>query len=268
MHMVPDHNENLSKAIRMVGEAAKKGANIVCLPELFCSRYFPQHESSQEKPQVIPNLVTRTLSEAAQENGIVLVGGSIYEKAGNKAYNTCLIFNEKGKPLGKYRKIHVPQDPSFFEQDYFSHGTRFGVFKTKYARLGSLICFDQWYPEAARIERLKGAEIIFYPTAIGWVKGIEPIEGDWHEAWEKVQVGHAIANSVIVAAVNRVGTEEDMTFWGGSFVSDQFGKILVRGDDKEGVYIAKCDLSLGKNVEEGWHLLKNRKPSVYGLLTK
>ncbi len=268
MAMVADHDKNLSKAVRMVGEAAKKGANIVCLPELFYSRYFPQHDSSEEKPLSIPNVVTRALSDVARENELILVGGSIYEKAGNKAYNTCVIFDEEGKLIGKYRKVHVPQDPSFFEQDFFSHGNRFGVFKTKHARIGSLICFDQWYPEAARIERLKGADIIFYPTAIGWVKGVEPVEGDWHEAWEKVQVGHAISNSVIVAAVNRVGTEENMTFWGGSFVCDQFGKILVRGNDKEGVLIAECDLSLGKNVEEGWRFLKNRKPSVYGQLTK
>jgi predicted amidohydrolase len=268
MRMVADHDKNLSKAIGMIEEAAEKGSQIVCLPELFCSRYFPKHEASEEAPEPIPGLVTRTLSKAARGNGVILVGGSIYEKVGKKAYNTSVVFDERGKLLGKYRKVHVPQDPSFFEQNYFSKGNQFSVFKTKYARIGSLICFDQWYPEAARIEKLKGAEIIFYPTAIGWVKGIEPVEGDWHEAWEKVQVGHAISNSVIVASANRVGREEDMIFWGGSFVCDQFGKILVRANDKEGVFIAKCDLSLGKNVEEGWGFLRNRKTSTYGPLAK
>ena len=140
------------------------------------------------------------------------------------------------------------------------------MFDTKYGKIGVLICFDQWYPEAARIIKLLGADIIFYPTAIGWVKGIEPVEGNWQEAWENVQRGHAISNSIVVAAVNRVGREKDMTFWGGSFIYDQFGKPLIRADDSEGVFLASCDFSLARSIEEGWGFLRNRKPNTYSRL--
>ncbi|HME18871.1 MAG TPA: nitrilase-related carbon-nitrogen hydrolase, partial [Nitrososphaerales archaeon] len=141
------------------------------------------------------------------------------------------------------------------------------VIPTSCGRVGTLICFDQWYPEAARINRLKGAQILFYPTAIGWVEGIEPVEGDWKRAWESVQVGHAVSNSIVVSAVNRVGTEGKTTFWGGSFVCDQFGKVLLRAGDEEGVFVADCDLGLGEAVEEGWGFLRNRVKGTYGPLT-
>ena len=153
------------------------------------------------------------------------------------------MFDEHGNELGRYRKVHIPQDPGFYEQDYFTPGTEYKVFETRYGKIAVLICFDQWYPEPARVCKLLGAQILFYPTAIGTVKGIEQVEGGWQEAWEAVQRGHAIANSVVVAAVNRVGAEKDMRFWGGSFVYDQFGKLLVRGDAKERVLMASCDLS-------------------------
>jgi predicted amidohydrolase len=268
MKMEEDREANIAKASGMVSSAAAQGAKIVCLPELFDSLYFPQHERSEATPETVPGDTTRALSRIARENDVVLVGGSIFEKSGRKSYNTSVVFDERGRILGKYRKVHVPNDPSFYEQNYFSPGTDFKVFKTKHARVAPLICFDQWYPEPARIERLNGAEIIFYPTAIGLVKGIEQTEGDWHEAWESIQRGHAIANSVIVAAVNRVGTEGEMTFWGGSFVCDQFGKILFRADDKEGAFVVDCDLQLSKNVEDGWHFLRNRKPRTYSRLVK
>ena len=263
MKMARSRSENLAKAIRMVGEAASKGAQIVCLPELFAWQYFPQEKKSDEKPIRMSDEVTRSLSGAAKDNQVVLVGGSVYERSGHKAYNTTLLFDESGKILGKYRKVHVPQDQSFYEQNYFTRGSRFRVFNTKYCKVGLLICFDQWYPEAARIEKLMGADIIFYPTAIGWVKGIDPVEGNWKKAWEDVQIGHAISNSIIVAAVNRVGVEREMTFWGGSFVSDQFGKVLVRGGNKEGIFVGECDLCLGKNIENGWGFLRNRSPGSY-----
>ncbi len=195
---------------------------------------------------------------------VALVGGSLYEKApGGRLYNTSPVFDETGRMVGKYRKVQVPQDESFYEKDYFASGTSYGVFKTRAASLGVLICFDQWYPEPARVVKLMGADVLFYPTAIGRVDGIEETEGDWRDAWETVQRGHAIANSMIVAAVNRVGREGRMTFWGGSFVCDQFGKVLARADDKEQIVIASCDLNLGKQVEEGWGFLRNRKPATY-----
>jgi predicted amidohydrolase len=263
MKMVGDRQKNLSKACRMVGTAAREGAQIVCLPELFDVPYFPQDETSSIEPEKIPNDATVALSEAARENGVVLVGGSLYEKHGGKSYNTAVVFDELGDTLGAYRKVHIPQDPGFYEQDYFTPGRGYSVFDTKYGKIGVLICFDQWYPEAARANKLLGADFLFYPTAIGTVKGIEQSEGDWQDAWETVQRGHAIANSVVVAAVNRVGVEKDTTFWGGSFVCDQFGKLLGRAGKREQVLVVTCDVELGRDVERGWGFLRNRRPLTY-----
>jgi agmatine deiminase len=263
MSMSEDRQKNIERAVSLVGEAATRGAKVVCLPELFAWRYFPTTRRSPERPETIPGPVSRALSESARTNGVTLVGGSIFERSGRSRYNTCLVFDENGKTISKYRKIHIPQDEHYFEQDYFNPGQRYAVAKTPWGNLGTLICFDQWYPEAARIERLMGAELLFYPTAIGWVKGIEPEEGDWKKAWEAVQVGHAISNSVVVCAVNRVGTEGVTTFWGGSFVCDQFGKVLFRAGDKPGVFTVDCDLGLGDAVEEGWGFFRNRKPESY-----
>ncbi|MGI0078908.1 MAG: carbon-nitrogen hydrolase [Nitrososphaerales archaeon] len=268
LSMSVDQSENLNKAERLITRAAKKGAQIVCLPELFNSLYFPREEKSKPMAEPIPGPTTKMLSRVSRENKVVLIGGSIYEKAGEKRYNTAVVLDDGGRMLGRYRKVHIPNDPSFYEQEYFDAGNRYQVFETKYGKIGVLICFDQWYPEPARILKLMGADIIFYPTTIGWVKGIEPVEGDWHEAWESVQRGHAISNSVVVAAVNRVGREKEMTFWGGSFLCDQFGTVLSRGDEREGVSISTCDFSLGKNIEEGWGFLRNRKPSTYSRLSK
>ena len=264
MAMEDDREANVSKAVAMVGEASDRGASIVCLPELFAYRYFPQEKGAEVSPEPVPGPTARRLSEAARESKVTLVGGSVYEKApGGRLYNTSVVFDERGRMLGKYRKVQVPQDESFYEKDYFSSGSAYSVFETPSAKIGVLICFDQWYPEPARVNRLMGAEVLFYPTAIGRVDGIEETEGDWKEAWEAVQRGHAIANSMIVAAANRVGREGRMSFWGGSFVCDQFGKVLARADDREQVLVASCDLELGRQVEEGWGFLRNRKPATY-----
>jgi predicted amidohydrolase len=264
MAMGDDQAANVSKALDMAGEASRRGASIVCLPELFPYRYFPQAQASSVLPEAIPGPTTKRLAEAARTLGVTLVGGSLYERApGGRLYNTSVVFDRRGRMLGRYRKVQVPEDEGFYEKDYFSSGSSYSVFRTPSYRLGVLICFDQWYPEPARVNKLMGAEILFYPTAIGRVDGIEEAEGDWHEAWEAVQRGHAISNSMVVAAVNRVGKEGRTTFWGGSFVCDQFGKIIARADDKEQVLIAKCDLGLGQRVEEGWGFLRNRKPSTY-----
>jgi len=264
MAMEDDPEANTSKAVEMIGEASRKGASIVCLPELFTSRYFPQEKGAKPRAEPVPGPTTRRLSEAARDSGVALVGGSVYEKARTgRYYNTSVVFDESGRMLGKYRKVQVPQDESFYEKDYFSSGDSYSVFKTAKAKVGVLICFDQWYPEPARVNKLMGAEVLFYPTALGRVDGIEETEGNWKEAWEVVQRGHAIANSMVVAAVNRVGREERMSFWGGSFVCDQFGTVLARADDKEQVLIATCNLELGRQVEEGWGFLRNRKPATY-----
>jgi len=267
MRMGPNRNENLAKAIRLIGRASSQGADVVCLPELFTSPYFPQYESGSELPEPVPGPTSRALSRAAASSKVVLVGGSLFEKSGRNKYNTSLVFDNRGGLIGKYRKVHVPNDSHYYERNYFTPGTGYGVFKTRFGKLAPLICFDQWYPEAARICRLRGAKILFYPTAIGLVEGIEQVEGDWREAWEAVQRGHAIANSVVVCAVNRVGAEGDMIFWGGSFVCDQFGKMVFRAGAREGTFVATCDLSLGDQVEEGWGFVSGRKPATYRTLT-
>jgi agmatine deiminase len=268
MSMSDSQDDNLKKAQKMVEEAARAGAEVVCLPELFAWRYFPTQRRSKQAPEKVPGPASRALSDSARSNGVVLVGGSIYEESGKKRYNTCLVFDEHGNVVSKYRKVHIPQDEHYFEQDYFDPGNRYAVAKTTSGNLGTLICFDQWYPEAARIEKLMGADAIFYPTAIGWVKGIEPVEGDWKRAWEAVQIGHAVANSVVVCAVNRVGTEGVTTFWGGSFICDQFGRVLLRAGGEEGVYTAEVDLGLGKLVEEGWGFMRNRRKGTYSTISK
>ena len=268
MSMSEDPRSNLEKALSLVEEAARRGADVVCLPELFSTRYFPSARGAGAQPEPIPGRTSRALSDAARRGKVVLVGGSIYEADGRSRYNTCLVFDGGGKVVSMYRKVHIPQDEHYYEQDYFSSGKGYAVAKTPKGEFGTLICFDQWYPEAARVNRLMGADAIFYPTAIGWVKGVEPVEGDWKRAWEAVQVGHAIANSVVVCAVNRVGTEGDTTFWGGSFVCDQFGKVLFRAGEEEGAFTVDCDLGLGRTVEEGWGFMRNRQKSTYGRVAK
>jgi len=267
MKMSPSREENVRRALGGVEEAAGKGADVVCLPELFAARYFPATQDSSQEPEPIPGPTSRALSDCARRTGVVLVGGSIYENKGRARYNTCLVFGKDGRVLSKYRKVHIPQDEHYYEQDYFTSGLKYAVANTEAGRIRTLICFDQWYPEAARVARLMGADMLFYPTAIGWVRGIEPTEGDWKEAWETVQVGHAIANSILVCAVNRVGTEGATTFWGGSFVCDQFGKVLFRAGDKPGVFTVDVDLGLGSTVEDGWGFLRNRKPGSYSKIT-
>ena len=267
MSMSEDQTANLRTALTGVNEAAGRGADIVCLPELFTVRYFPTKRHSQQQPEPIPGRTSRALSECARRNSVILVGGSIYERSGRLRYNTSLLFDRGGRTISKYRKVHIPQDEHYYEQDYFSPGRKYSVARTEAGTIGTLICFDQWYPEAARVNRLMGAEMLFYPTAIGWVRGIEPTEGDWKQAWEAVQVGHAVANSVVVCAVNRVGTEGATTFWGGSFVCNQFGRIVSRAEDKPGVFLADVDLDLGRTVEEGWGFLRNRKARSYSRIT-
>jgi agmatine deiminase len=254
---------NVRKGVSMVEEAARLGADIVCLPELFAWRYFPSRRNARVTPEPIPGPTSRALSEAAKKAHVVVVGGSIYESAGARRFNTCVVFNEEGTMISKYRKIHIPQDEHYYEKDYFSPGKKYQVAKTKIGSIGTLVCFDQWYPEPARVVKLMGADILFYPTAIGWVKGIEQVEGDWKHAWEAVQEGHAISNSMVVCVVNRVGVEGVTRFWGGSFICDQFGKVLFRAGDEEGAWVVKCDLGLSNEVEEGWGFLRNRAKDTY-----
>lgn len=269
MSMAADAPENRRRALEGIRTAAQKGAKIICLPELFTAPYFPQDEKADAEAyaETIPGETMAQLSKAAKENKAVVIAGSIYERDGKRFYNTSAVFDETGKMLGAYRKTHIPHDPLFYEQDYFSPGdSGYKVFDTRYGRIAVLICYDQWFPEAARIVSLMGADMVFYPTAIGTVDGVEQSEGNWQDAWETVQRGHAIANGVVVAAVNRAGREKSMRFWGGSFVSSQFGTVLKRGSDRAEVVIAEVDLSLGKEVREGWRFFYNRRPETYSRL--
>ncbi len=265
--------ENLRKAEGMIAQAARKGAEIVCLPELFAAPYFAQKERAREEAEkyaeAIPGKTTEALSEAARRHGVALVGGSIYEKAGGKRYNTSVVFNENGKMLGKYRKAHIPHDECFFEADYFEEGnTGFPVFKAGNCHIAPLICYDQWFPEAARSVALMGADIIFYPTAIATIHGVEQAEGSWQGAWENVMRGHAIANGIAVAAANRCGTEGRMDFWGGSFACDAFGKTIARAGGSEEVLVAEVDLGHSEMVRKGWKFLEKRRPGQYGRITQ
>lgn len=270
MKTSPDPAANLEKAVKMTVAAAGRGARIICLPELFRTPYFPQQRKAAAKnyAETISGKTTRVMSAFAKQLGAVLIV-PIYEKTKTgKYYNTAVVFETTGRMLGIYRKVHIPHDPGFYEKNYFTEGNKgYKVFKTKFANLAVLICYDQWYPEAARAVRLAGAEIIFYPTAIGDLIGRRPREGDWHEAWELIQRSHAIANSICVASVNRVGIEGKTRFWGQSFVADAFGKILKRASQvKEEIIVVPVDLGLNQSVSEGWGFLRNRRPETYKTL--
>ncbi|MCL5948859.1 MAG: carbon-nitrogen hydrolase [Candidatus Bathyarchaeota archaeon] len=264
--------ENMEKTAEKIEEAAKKGAQIICLQELYRTRYFPQQKNLdvQGLAETIPGESTKLFSELAKKHKVVIIA-PLFERGQNgKFYNSAVVINSNGEIMGTYRKAHIPYDPYFYEKDYFEAGdSNYKVFETNFARIGVLICYDQWFPEPARINALKGAEIIFYPTAIGYVKGYTSEDGDWHDAWKTVQRAHAIANGIHVAAVNRVGEEGELEFWGGSFVCDSFGKVVAEASTtKEEVLIATVDLSKNEKIQEGWGFLRNRRPDTYNPLTK
>ena len=262
--------DNMKKTLEKIKEAAAKGAQVVCLQELYRTKYFPQEEKHDvsKLAETVPGESTKAFSALAKEEKIVIIA-PLFEKAPNgKYYNSAVVIDSNGKISGSYRKMHIPQDPLFYEKNYFEEGDQgYLVHKTKYANIGVLICYDQWFPEAARINALKRAEIIFYPTAIGYIKGHNSSDGDWHEAWKTVQRAHAIENGVHVAAVNRVGEEGQLEFWGGSFVCDSFGKVLGEASyTTEEVLIVNVDLNKNKQIQEGWGFLKNRRPETYNSL--
>jgi len=266
-----DIDLNLKRALELVREAADRGAQIVCLPELYRSRYFPQRDRDDQNASMaldlaesIPGPSTEAFSALARELQIVIIV-PIFEKDVSGYYNSAAVIDADGTLLPTYRKVHIPHDPLFYERSYFEPGEEIRVYNTRYARFATLICFDQWFPEAARVAALGGAQIIFYPTAIGWISGEErPEEGDWHDAWQTVQRGHAIANSVCVAAANRVGREDELIFWGGSFVSDSFGRIIAEASSiSEEVLVVTLDLAKNDAVREGWGFFRSRRPDLY-----
>ena len=266
-----DMDLNLKRALQLVREAAEKGAQIVCLPELYRTRYFPQRDRDVKEisggsslAESIPGPSTQAFSALARELQIVIIV-PLFEKDPSGYFNSAVVIDADGSLLPTYRKVHIPHDPLFYERSYFDPGEEIQVYDTRYARIAALICFDQWFPEAARVAALGGAQIIFYPTAIGWIRGEEtPVEGDWHDAWQTVQRGHAIANSVCVAAVNRVGCEDGLIFWGGSFFCDSFGKVIAEASrSSEEVLVVSVDLAGNEAVREGWGFFRCRRPDVY-----
>jgi agmatine deiminase len=266
-----NQNANLKKTAAKIEEVAKKGAKIICLQELYKTIYFPQYEKGNKDSYVeeIDGPSVKAFSKIAKKFRAVIIV-PLYEKLKGKYFNSVVVIDEKGKLLPTYHKIHIPHDPLFYEKNYFEEGD-FGyrVYKTKYATFATLICFDQWFPEAARAVSLLGAEIIFYPTAIGYIRGYKSDDGDWHDSWETIQRSHAIANAVHVAAVNRVGIEDGLNFWGQSFVCDSFGQVIKRASDKKDeVVVAKIDLGKNKQIQDSWGFFRNRRPDTYFHLTK
>jgi predicted amidohydrolase len=262
--------DNLARAVRLVGEAAARGAGLVVLPELFPGPYFcqrPDDRAAFGQAEPVPGPTTAALSAAARRHGVVLVGGSVFERADDgRFYNTASVFDGQGRLLGSYRKTHIPEDALYHEQHYFAPGdTGVRVFDTAAGKVAPLICYDQWYPEAARLAALQGAEVLVYPTAIGLIDEAveENITGDWEQMWRNAQVGHAAVNNVFVAAVNRVGREGSITFWGGSFVAGPAGEVLGRAGAGEEVLIAACDLSRVAALQRAWRFLENRRPAAY-----
>ena len=262
-----DIAENMTKIMQKIEEAAHRGAQIICLQELYRTRYFPQKEHMDAVPlaETIPGPSTEAFSKLAKKHGVVIIAPLFEEGLDAKFYNTAAVINADGQILGTYRKIHIPHDPYFYEKDYFAQGKPpYKVFDTAFAKIGVLICYDQWFPEAARINTLAGADIIFYPTAIGYIKDHTSDDGDWHDAWRTVQRAHAITNGVHIAAVNRIGEEGELEFWGGSFVCDSFGTILAEATtNSEEVIVTQLDLAKNKKVQEGWGFLQNRRPDTY-----
>lgn len=261
---------NMQNTISKIKEAASRGAKIVCLQELYRTKYFPTDEKSDATrlAEPIPGPTTDALSDLAKELQITIIA-PIFEVDGQKHYNTAVVIGSDGKIMGTYRKSHIPHDPFFYEKSYFDVGnTGYRIFKTPEVNFGVLICYDQWFPEAARTLALQGADLIFYPSAIGYLEGDTLTQDDWHYSWENIQRSHAIANGIHVASINRVGQEGNIKFWGASFVCDAFGKLIKRASEtEEEVLVAELDISQNKRIQEGWGFLRNRLPSTYGLIS-
>ena len=270
-----DARLNMEKAISGIRDAASKGANIVCLQELFTSLYFCDVEDYEnfKLAEPIPGPSTDILSEVAKELGVVIIASLFEKRAQGLYHNTTAVLDADGTYLGKYRKMHIPDDPAYFEKFYFTPGDLgYKVFKTKFATLGVLICWDQWYPEAARLTALRGAEILFYPTAIGWATSQDVATNEeQYNAWQTIQRSHAVANGVHVVSVNRVGFEQDgaMKFWGGSFVSNPFGSLIVKAThDQEEVIVTELDLSKTDSYRTHWPFMRDRRIDSYGEIVK
>ena len=267
--------ENMQKAISGIKDAAAKGANIVCLQELFTSLYFCDVEDYDnfKLAEKIPGATTDTLGEVAAACNVVVIA-SLFEKRTQGIYhNTTAVIDADGKYLGMYRKMHIPDDPAYYEKFYFTPGDLgYKTFDTKFAKIGVLICWDQWYPEAARLTALQGAEILFYPTAIGWATSQDEATNiEQYNAWQTIQRSHAVANGVHVVSVNRVGLEQNgaMKFWGGSFVSNPFGTLLYKGShDNEETEVVEIDTDATDRYRTHWPFMRDRRIDSYENITK
>jgi N-carbamoylputrescine amidase len=277
MRCSADPEDNLRRASDGLREAARRGANVACLPELFRTPYFCQTEdpANFDLAEPVPGPTTEALGAVARETGMVVVGSVFERRAAGLYHNTAVVFDADGSTRGLYRKMHIPDDPLYFEKYYFTPGdTGFLAVATRFACVGTLVCWDQWFPEAARLTALKGAEVLFYPTAIGWHPAEKAEFGEAQAgAWETVQRAHAIGNGLYVAAVNRVGHEGPagggLEFWGGSFVADPFGRVLARaGRDTEEVLTVRCEHALIEQTRRNWPFFRDRRVDAYGALTQ
>lgn len=269
-----DKQDNIRRYTERVRQLAAEGAQIICLQELFASLYFCDVEDYHNfaYAEVIPDGSTsQHFQSLARELGVVLVCSMFEKRAEGLYHNTTAVFDADGAFLGKYRKMHIPDDPGYYEKFYFTPGDLgYRVFNTKFARIGILICWDQWYPEASRITALKGAEILFYPTAIGWaVDQDEATNDEQYQAWQTIQRSHAVANGVPVVSVNRTGREGDMQFWGGSFVTNAFGRMLWQAPHlEEAAHVQELDLNDSDKYRRHWPYLRDRRIDSYSDITK
>ncbi len=273
-----DPAENFSRSLRSVSEAAEKGAQIICLPELFRSQYFCQSENHDnfKLAETIPGPSTNALRRVARRGRAVIVASLFEKRRAGVYHNTAVIIDADGEVLGIYRKMHIPEDPLYHEKFYFTPGDLgFRAWKTRYARIGVCVCWDQWYPEAARLTALRGAEILFYPTAIGWHPSEKAEHGvNQHSAWETIQRSHAVANGCFVAVANRTGLEtpvggDGIEFWGQSFVAGTSGQILSKASvDLEEILLTPVDLGMLDLTRTHWPFLRDRRIDAYGDLTK
>ncbi len=270
-----DPTANLTHTIEGIRDAAKRGAQIVCLEELFRSQYFCREENAErfDLAEPIPGPTTEAMSQLARELGVVIVASIFERRAAGLYHNTAAVLDADGALLGLYRKMHIPDDPLYYEKFYFTPGDLgFPNFNTRYGRIGALVCWDQWYPEGARLSSLRGASILFYPTAIGWHPSEKAEFGAAQlDAWRTIQRSHAIANGIFVAAVNRVGfegpPENGLEFWGSSFVADPFGQVIAEASpDKEETLVVECDLRRMEEVRRNWPFLRDRRTDAYAPL--
>ncbi len=264
-----DVDANLQRAVDHITAAAKRGARVICLQELFRSPYFCQREDAAlfDLAEPIPGPTSEALGRAAAAHGVAVIGSIFERRAAGLYHNTAVIFDADGTLRGLYRKMHIPDDPLYYEKFYFTPGDLgFQSFPVRGARVGALVCWDQWFPEGARLTALSGAQILCYPTAIGWHPREKAEFGAaQHEAWQLMQRSHAIANGVFVAVANRIGLEGNLEFWGGSFIADPFGRILAQASsDQEEVLVAECDLRLIDETRRNWPFLRDRRIDAYG----